>query len=251
MTESANSPPRSLRFAKAKLARAKKHIREADDALKLWTKQYPNGPLIENHPAALFKRVQAISALLAGPNCYVGDAIHNLRSALDHVAYALSLQHMPILSYTERTKVVFPIARDRKTFESKTYRASIKRRLGHGALTFLRQFKPYKGGNTLLWAIHHYDVVDKHRSLLKVGCYTYWENRPGVVSLTWKQLGAEVFEELRGRFSEGDDNPMRPVEITLGDIPALQHRPVIPLLRDMSSMVEEIIDAFKGRFFRA
>jgi hypothetical protein len=64
-------------------------------------------------------------------------------------------------------RVFFPIAKSKDEFE----------RSGSGAQKFLEglpkldrglmeHLKPYQGGNDALWALHHLDIVRKHRRLL-------------------------------------------------------------------------------------
>jgi hypothetical protein len=82
----------------------------------------------------------------------VFDAINNLRSALDQAIYALK----PVRGkYT-----YFPFASDAVHFEN-----AIKGRcknLPQEIRDVLRTFKPYKGGNNLLWALNELANSNKH-----------------------------------------------------------------------------------------
>jgi hypothetical protein len=95
-----------------------------------------------------------------------GDAIQNLMSALDHLAYQI------VCSDTGDNPpnpnwIYFPIADDAAKYEAK------KRRTIQGAHqeTFdaIDALKPYKGGNDLLWALYRLNNIEKHRLLLTVG----------------------------------------------------------------------------------
>ncbi len=93
-----------------------------------------------------------------------GDVIHNLRSALDHLAYALAIAGTDDVP---KPGVGFPIAKDEATYES------IKERKVEGirpeAVELIDSLKPYNSGNDCLWRIHELDIVDKHRSVLTIG----------------------------------------------------------------------------------
>jgi hypothetical protein len=53
----------------------------------------------------------------------------------------------------------------------------------------IESLKPYKGGNQGLWALHHFDILRKHRRLLSVGLHP--------ISIT-----------LQGTLKEGDFEPL-------------------------------------------
>lgn len=91
-----------------------------------------------------------------------GDAVHNARSALDHLAWRLVEANGSIPDeYT-----CFPIA-DQPT----GYRKKLKRALRGAAPEVwdaVRAMSPWRDGDDLLWKLHRLDVVDKHRLLLIV-----------------------------------------------------------------------------------
>lgn len=103
----------------AKLRRARAHINEVQqrvDALKqerAWS--------IEREPADSadgwayrFRRHRAIPADLSAA---VGDAVANMRSALDHVAYELARHHVGTLNNEEEAATAFPIRKDKRAFD--------------------------------------------------------------------------------------------------------------------------------------
>jgi hypothetical protein len=94
----------------------------------------------------------------------VGAFINSIRSSLDVLAMVLVNRHN--LQIRE-DRVFFPIARSKEEFE----------RAGGSAQKFLEglpklgrqlmeHLQPYQGGNPALWALHHLDIVRKHRRLL-------------------------------------------------------------------------------------
>jgi len=92
----------------------------------------------------------------------IGDALHNARSALDHMAWQLVLAG----GGTPTDQTAFPIAKDAKTFEE-----WVERRLrgaAPDAVAAVRALKPWKGSDEQLWRLHRLDAVDKHRLLTPV-----------------------------------------------------------------------------------
>ena len=100
----------------------------------------------------------------------IGDAVHNLRSALDHFACALALRRNPD---ADLERVAFPIRKDREAFDSVAKKGKINN-LGSDAVSFIDRLKPYGGGDGVaaFWRVHRLDIVDKHRALLTTGIYT-------------------------------------------------------------------------------
>ncbi len=91
-----------------------------------------------------------------------GDIIHNLRSALDHVAITA------VESNGGDSKgVYFPFAADEAGLEDQI-RSKKFNRASAAAIDLLRQLKPYKGGNDRLRALHDLDISDKHKALISL-----------------------------------------------------------------------------------
>jgi hypothetical protein len=102
-----------------------------------------------------------------------GDVVHNLRSALDHLARQLVLVGLEIdplaIPFTEKDwrGIYFPISETPEKYESEKPK-KVKGMLLEAVETIDR-LKPYKGGNDPLWRIHELDNIDKHRSLFTLG----------------------------------------------------------------------------------
>lgn len=96
--------------------------------------------------------------------CLAGDIIHNLRSALDHLAMQLALLGNPNLSDKELKQIEFPIAESPEKYENS--KARQLNGIRTDAMHAIDRLKPYKGGNDDLWNLHVLDIIDKHRTLL-------------------------------------------------------------------------------------
>jgi hypothetical protein len=94
----------------------------------------------------------------------VGACINSIRSSLDVLAMVLVKRYN--LQIRE-DRVFFPIARSKEEFERPDGSAQ---KFLEGLFRLERQLidhlQPYQGGNLSLWALHHLDIVRKHRRLL-------------------------------------------------------------------------------------
>jgi|RhiMetdeSRZDD1v2_1073273.scaffolds.fasta_scaffold175905_2 hypothetical protein len=93
----------------------------------------------------------------------IGDAIHNLRSALDLLA--CQLVRLNVVNHN-CADISFPIADNAKKFKTLLNSAKVQL-LGQGAVQILQQLEPYQGGKRHeLWQLHRLNVQDKHRLLI-------------------------------------------------------------------------------------
>lgn len=125
----------------------------------------------------------------------IGDIIHNLRSALDHVVF-----HMRDIHKAPAIKMgSFPITETSTDYYSSKYRRRIED-LPQPAIDVIDSFKPYKGGNDTLWRLHSLDIQDKHRLLITAG------TRYRLRSITTEELNRHLaeFRKSNPRLTEGD-----------------------------------------------
>lgn len=102
----------------AKLRRAQAHISEVQQRVSAlqgtqpWSIQCePTGP---DGWAYLFKIHRPIPTDLSAA---VGDAVANMRAALDYIAYELARHHVGTMSDSEEAVTVFPICKDKAAFD--------------------------------------------------------------------------------------------------------------------------------------
>jgi hypothetical protein len=160
-----------LGLIRIKIKRANKHIDDLEDAVRDFVQ--PIGKTIS------FNRdPQAGNVGLQFSDVYVyksdipaiaGDAVHNLRSALDHLAFQLAevgiaRGERPVEKWEE---IQFPIGHGPDGYKS------IKPRRVQGmtreAIEAIDALKPYKGGNEALWLLRHLDNADKHNFIITAG----------------------------------------------------------------------------------
>jgi hypothetical protein len=93
----------------------------------------------------------------------VGACINSIRSSLDVLATVLVKRHSLQI---HEDRVFFPIARSKEVFERPGGAAQkFLERLPELERKLMNHLQPYQGGNPALWALHHFDIVRKHRCL--------------------------------------------------------------------------------------
>ncbi len=109
-------------------------------------------PLLEIHKLRFTRGLPDLCVTLAS------DALHNLRDALDNVAYGLAVAAGKI----HPLHTAFPFGGSAADFENNLGRCKDVPEEIH---TVFRAYRPYKGGNDLLWALNKLAVTDKHKLL--------------------------------------------------------------------------------------
>jgi hypothetical protein len=100
-----------------------------------------------------------------------GDSVHNLRSALDHLAYELvtieTSKTREVVGENLLKDIMFPIAKDSKDLEKKI-RSRQMQRAGEPVVKALRELRPYPKGNDGIITLNYLDICDKHRLIIPV-----------------------------------------------------------------------------------
>jgi hypothetical protein len=157
-----------LKHVSLKVKRAKEHVTDLQRELRAFLESGPYTVGAKHDPETR-KLIYYVTSADPIPDCLpliAGDAIQNLMSALDHLAYQMVCtdtgDNPPNPNW-----IYFPVADDAAKYEAK------KRGRMEGARqeTFdaIDALKPYKGGNDLLWVLYRLNNIEKHRLLLTVG----------------------------------------------------------------------------------
>jgi len=146
----------------SKVERAKKHIEDLHASLEAFWKTKPNTVTVQDD-LKVGERSYYLSSVTDIPletlNT-IGDVLHNLRSALDHIAYAL-----PLATGQKGGWNQFPIVDSAAKYMSPDVRRKVQA-FRQDVVKALDALKPYKGGNDTLWRLHELNKIDKHRLLL-------------------------------------------------------------------------------------
>jgi hypothetical protein len=161
----------SLDSVLAKIERAHEHARLIDQELDAW---------IEENPYAISLKINSdctrhsiVFSILKPPplqrwSLIFGDAIHNLRSALDHLVYAISVHDLKADPPPNEGRSAFLINDAPNDFRSKYWRIAD---LSQPIRDAIESVQPYKRPRApmppLLSILRDFDDADKHR-LIKV-----------------------------------------------------------------------------------
>jgi hypothetical protein len=157
-----------LRHITLKLARAKEHQAELNRLLSTFLGTAPYKVATKRHPENRKLIYYVASAELVPDSIplVAGDAIQNLMSTLDHLAYQLVCRDT-----TDQPPnpgwIYFPIADDAATYDSK--KGGKMQGARAATVSAIDALRPFKGGNDLLWSLYRLNNIEKHRLLLTVG----------------------------------------------------------------------------------
>lgn len=156
----------------------------------------------------------------------VGDAAHNLRAALDLMASELARA-----SQGNANHVYFPFAESPDHLEQ-MIKSKNFHRCGPDAVSLLRTFAPYKGGNIALRGLHDLDVQDKHIELVL--------SRQQIdASLTFERDDAES----PWRFKTPE---VKNIKVIFPPTSPLAGEEVVPTLQKLVETVKGILEAFSS-----
>jgi hypothetical protein len=244
-----------LRGVYLKTNRAKKHIRAIRNWFETTFKGDTHVLIMETEPDGLHK-VLRIGMPHDVPDeilATIGDAIHNLRSALDHLACAIAVKRNASTSIDD---VAFAFGKNEKAFLTSSNQRKIAK-LGADGIRFVHSFQPYYGGNgakgnTLLWALHALDITDKHRALLTTGLYSAVfpsGSKPNISQAAWKPLEEKV-EIARWPVEEPQPNVTYALSIAFNEPPLSPEDPMLNVLDNFVALVEYIVHEAERHFFQ-
>lgn len=182
----------------------------------------------------------------------LGDAIHNLRSALDLTAFEI----VTGAGGTPSNRLFFPFAATRDDLVAAMKGGEIKIAGADIVDLIIDTIKPYEGGNDALYSLNKLDVADKHKLIIPL---------VSVVALTGVDLklgNGGVFTNFS--MSVGQGGILKAVgsgsniEITKQGKPAFgvffadgqpfEHQPVFPTLHQLAQLVSGVVDALEKTF---
>jgi hypothetical protein len=233
---------------KLKLERAAYHIQEMEAVLRAYVSRDPYRLVGEIHAETKLRRIvfRVREPLPPGIPTVVGDAIHNLRSALD-----IMLCDMAALEGDHSRKARFPFWRDPSGEKKALERIAT---LGPRGKRIVHAIKRNKGIDDTLRSLHDLDVRDKHQlilvtqELVTLTIYRRGEqisvyNRPRLLK------DGEVIETFRlGHDSEIHDEPRGSFDIAFGEGQPCANQPIGKVLAEFEGIIRQLI-AFAEREF--
>lgn len=255
----------------AKLERAKKHILDLEAE---WRNFFKGGGYTIAPDDDLQKRERRYYLAVAKDippaiSLIAGDAIHNLRSSLDHLAHHLVAIGTGLPGPFTRT--YFPICESASKY--KTESAGKVKGMRQAAIDAIDAIEPYGGGaGHTLWQLHELDRIDKHRLLLTVYgellshsllpsqreqiIKRYFASHPGGTPPDLSNTNIAPIRRI-SPLKEGDTLLTVPeseleqymnfaLGVAFGEPKILQGDPVIETLNSMAQFVEMILRQFEG-----
>ncbi|MGA8804861.1 MAG: hypothetical protein WB866_09235 [Solirubrobacterales bacterium] len=155
----------------AKLDRAIEHLETVKEACERFLKTQPFtvSTEFESEADCYVARFRQRREMPIAVGVIVGEVVHDLRSALEHVAWLLATAHADdpakLWEKGTREKITFPVAKKREHFDSH----SLMEFISVPAQRVLDELQPHTRGNPYqverhpLAALHDFWNVDKHR----------------------------------------------------------------------------------------
>ncbi len=242
-----------LALIRVKIERAKKHLGDLQIARQSFFDTHPYEVSTDRN-GKTGNAVYYLSRIHEMPPIFsvvAGDVLHNLRSALDHLAYQLVLVGSP--GITPKREVSFPIYSDATEYE--TDRGRKVEGMSEAAIDAIDAVKPYKGGNDYLWRLSQLNNIDKHRLLVTVfaelraqSVYANGTGRLFVVypkSLPCALKVGDILHVTEGPDSELDKDTKFLVDLTIDEPRIMQCESLIDTLQHMADLVDRIVSGFK------
>ncbi len=238
-----------------KVERANRHIDELRVATQPLSHEFyeitfDRSPMFSNRnePGIYvhYRPKQAIPSILA---LMLGDAIHNLRSALDHLSTAM------VRTIKPGAKTYFPIAPKREIFEAAPVLDLIEKALPGGKKLILENIRPKNASNEVLWRFNDLDNDDKHNLIIPTVTIAKIEGLDALVGSN-RATGNIICNDaarpfcvlaLKGRESDItiQDNSKLTVDVKFGKRSVFENEPVIPTLTQIAGLVSHTLDEFE------
>jgi hypothetical protein len=248
-----------------KVERAEKHIGDLDDAVAAFMEKYPYSARLDLNKES--GTAEVVIGVARKPPPYLGaiagDAIHNMRSALDCL---WRNAWYPGGGGWRDYGCAFPIFDSSDQFEARF------RSVTHGRkkriVDLARAFRPYKGGNDDLWGLGSVNDLDKHRILIPAfTALSEWSFSPAGrhtmtmfdgttipvehVTLTPQEPIFPVEDGtvlIRGPISAVRDvvdmNPQLTLQVAFGEGEMVKGKPMVPTLYRFLDLVQKIAEAY-------
>jgi hypothetical protein len=155
---------RLLKGPRLKISRARHHIGELDAAIAAFLARSPFEMLMVTDPPA-GRRSSEIHEREPIPDEFaplVGDAVHNMRSAMDLLVFAMVGNRV-----AQPDRVQFPFPKKAEALLSTIANWQLHL-AGPDVVAVIKALRPYPGGDELLYGMQSLDIVDKHKLVIAV-----------------------------------------------------------------------------------
>lgn len=255
-----------LDIVRLKVTRAEKHFEDFKSEVGVGpnAKTLPEAAYTEvNYDAGTLTYISLAPIPSPEARIILGDSLHQLRSALDHMVCALAMRTNP-RSVCEDSKLQFPIFKSARDFGAdwRVSKGVYEKLLGKAELAEIEQCQPYnlsaaKPEDHPLYMLGKLDNLDKHRLVLLIEQAVRLK---GAIVTKGKEApfnsGKQALQN--GRYMMQLDQPNEPhgiqVEspepyVVFSDTDGIcDNRSAFPLFREMAIAVKDVLARF-DRFF--
>ena len=241
--------PDPFNSSKRRIERAKTHIHDLDGKINYFFKRKPCSHAVELDSAGV-NHLHKIKFTATIPDSFgeiAADAIENLRSALDQAGYAVAVAAGTV----NPRSAYFPIGENAANLD--TIIAGRCKNIPDDITSLFREFKPYKGGNDLIWALNKANNINKHRllvpSCLSPGSLNISINGTGdsrVPVPVWDSRKNEIVYAISGPGTKAKYDVNLSVCISFDEIETISGEPAATILRAMASEVERVVMAIES-----
>lgn len=265
--------------SRLKVRRADIHLHELIAAITAFLDRKPYGLLRDFDPQNNLHTVRASIADQPDPAIasIVGDILHNLRAALDHLAVDLTREGFRLkgerMSRTAFDEAGFPVYANRALFE--TSGSKKIKNWPPVAQTLIAELEPFKDGghewSTDLWCLHQLDILDKHKMLVPAASLAYdlsWSTGPTEAALkekgfwnsgpfrlaaynerTFPAKDGDVIVAIESADPDFQFNLGANFEVAFGTEQVLDGEPVLITLQRLGRVVDSIIETMAAKVF--
>lgn len=246
--------PDALIESKALVSHAKKHILDLERDIRSFFDKIPYQEVIDQDSMGKYlTKIKFTEPFIYRFATKMTDVINNLRAALNYTLRGLAVasKAIDLNAYPK-----FPFAKDGSTFEKNL--ATAFKKYPTNIITLFRRFKPYEGGDNLLWTLDRIAVTNRYRMLapvvigaIKVSGSIESTGKISIIpSPMWNRRKNEIIVfsvTTNGRSPLTIPNLKVSLNIEFDkSVPYIGSKPVIATLNALVEKVEDILETFEG-----
>ncbi len=236
------------------LARAKQHVSDLDKRICDFLDSKPYARVVESDGAGNnVHKLKITAAIPDDLDNIAAEAVNGLRMCLDQAGYAIAIA----LNGGDPKSCYFPFADDAANLES-----VMKRRckdFPREILALFRGFKPYKGGDDLLWAVNRICNTNKHKMLVPIGISTGGMKIKtmeitgpnfNLFSPTWDKTKNEIVIATIGPGGNLEYDLDISFAVTFNEVDVVGGMPAIPVLNKLVEIVGFTLERMSAKAYK-
>jgi hypothetical protein len=183
------------------------------------------------------------------------DVVGNLRAALDNATYSA----YALAGGTGAGRTHFPFGENEKNMLStKDPNKGGSRDIPAGIFDFCASFKPYKGGDNVLWGLNNACNINKHRFITRAGAAAGFGDMNissnGARNMSYPPVWDTTKNEaVLGEFYKGTSNKLKfqaSIAVFFDEVPGLENCEIASTLDALGRKVSRIVHGIKAESAR-